>query len=649
MKKLNLLAPKIVTGFLEGRGREMVRYLEVPDNMGRKQFLEDIKNGAPFFDSLKAVVEKNNSRTVVIRCDNREIGMMALTYLAGIYNEDENRNGSGPEDVLMEEAGSDYFEDAEFTFEDLSDDVEMDEPDSFSESASRIPIINGGDIQMNLGGGGFNVFESGPFGMQGQTNVKSRDPWWFKCKNEPVCIINDHWNGIFGNFSTTAGAFFATNRHLYVLDMAQVPSWLGEDDDEDGPDNEGGYEDPDFTEMVLEQAAAVIDLREKVDKDREKNYRITQFENWVEEEGFRLSEDFNKSKIVGRITKMRSEGKSELMRQIIHYVRVQGNGGKVLTESDFDILKKFMNIMKKEDSEITSVKKLEKQLYGMEDVKRQVKEIVDVLKFYKRRESLGLDKGGFHNVHLLIGAPGTAKTTVAKLMGNMMCEGNLLKGNRFTCVNGADLKGMYVGHTAPKVKQLFDENDIIMIDEAYSLTTSDRSGMDTFSQEAVAALITQIEDHGTEKLVLFAGYGGTDVDEKDNLMKKFIDSNPGLKSRINSTIFFEAYTPEQMVEIMHIQAKNQEFVLTRKADPYILDYFRDRVKDRNFGNGREAMSLLQNATIFAATRTKDMKVTEASKKKLQEITVDDVKKAIERAARSTALQNGRAGSYAFGF
>ena len=100
---------------------------------------------------------------------------------------------------------------------------------------------------------------------------------------------------------------------------------------------------------------------------------------------------------------------------------------------------------------------------------------------------------------------------------------------------------------------------------------------------------------------------------------------------------------------MHIQAKNQEFVLTRKADPYILDYFRDRVKDRNFGNGREARSLLQNATIFAATRTKDMKVTEASKKKLQEITVDDVKKAIERAARSTALQNGRAGSYAFGF
>ena len=101
---------------------------------------------------------------------------------------------------------------------------------------------------------------------------------------------------------------------------------------------------------------------------------------------------------------------------------------------------------------------------------------------------------------------------------------------------------------------------------------------------------------------MFAGYGGIGVEPGDNLMKTFIDSNPGLKSRINSTIYFDSYTPEQMVEIVHLQAKNQSFILNRRADPEILAYFKERITDRNFGNGREARSLLENAMVFAAAR-----------------------------------------------
>lgn len=159
-------------------------------------------------------------------------------------------------------------------------------------------------------------------------------------------------------------------------------------------------------------------------------------------------------------------------------------------------------------------------------------------------------------MHLLIGAPGTAKTTVAKLMGNMMAEAHLLPGNRFICVNGADLKGLYVGHTAPKVRQLFMDNDIIMIDEAYSLTAQ-----------------------GSE----------------------------------------------------------------------ILAYFKERVKDRNFGNGREARSLLENAMVFAAVRVNKIPTGKIKKRQLQEITVSDIRKALERMRKSNQMQMGRSEKREMGF
>jgi hypothetical protein len=162
-------------------------------------------------------------------------------------------------------------------------------------------------------------------------------------------------------------------------------------------------------------------------------------------------------------------------------------------------------------------------------------------------------------------------------------------------------------------------------------------------------VITEIEEHGPEKLVLFAGYGGIDVDDKDNLMKGFIDSNPGLKSRINSTIFFKSYTPDEMVEIVHILARTQQFSLTKSADEDLRAYFAERVRDRNFGNGREARSLLQNATIFAAKRTRDIKAVRSARNRLQAITASDIRQAIQRQRRSTAMQNGRQSAGGFGF
>lgn len=239
----------------------------------------------------------------------------------------------------------------------------------------------------------------------------------------------------------------------------------------------------------------------------------------------------------------------------------------------------------------------------------------------------------YHNVHVMLGAPGTAKTTMAKLMGQMMVENGLLRDNRFVCVNGAELKGKYVGHSAPKTKALFENYDIIVIDEAYSLVDS-KGEMDSFSNEAIAQLIIELEEHSTDKLVIFTGYGGKNVTEKNNKMRNFFDANPGIKSRITSTIYFESYSPEEMVNILFNMAKIQKYNVDASVKDVLYTYFCKRVNDENFGNGREARSLLETCILFAAKRLFNNEKEKYTKTQMQTLTYDDVVNAINRTVHS---------------
>lgn len=694
MKKMNLIAPEVCKGFFGERRREMVRYLKIGRNLGKLQLKEDIKNGAVFFETLRAFADRPTARTVVIRTDNKEVGLMAVSYIAGICNEQDNMREADDRYVyLSQEApgrgpGGGMFGIGENTHESdgwmsgadentpgrdeeiFDPDEELFEPDGtgegdetmdfevWEESPYMVPIIEMSEIFSYDGTDSFSDFGSPFYRTQANGSSRRKDPYWADCTEEPVCILcgrNDYVN-----YSEHAGARFKRNRRVYLLEVPDGFGGLGPLGGFGGcpPDIFGDADDPfsmadpNFARMVLEDAATVIDLTSDAtcQSDSFLDYRITQFENWAESEQLKLAADFPKQKVVARILKMNDDDKSELFHRILHYIVVQGNAGEYIREDDFEVLNRFVRLSTKKGAEAPASVKLEKQLYGMEAVKERVHEIVDVLMYHKRREELGLTNGSFHNVHLLIGAPGTAKTTVARYMGEMMAEKNLLPGNRFTCVNGADLKGMYVGHTAPKVHRLFEENDIIMIDEAYSLAAHDSSdSWDSFSQEAVSTLITEIEEHGTEKLVLLAGYGGMDVEEKDNLMKLFIDANPGLKSRINSTIYFESYTARQMVEILHLLARNQNFSLSREADGDVCRYFEERRKHRSFGNGRETRSLLETATIFAATRTKGLSARQMTRRRMRQISASDIRKAIERLSFAARMQEGRNGRGRIGF
>lgn len=656
MRKLNLLMPDVHTGYLGTRRKEQVRYLSIPPALSVKMIEDDMQTAKIIFQELHDQLKKAPCRTVVIRTNSEEVGLMAVCYLAAVYNQIDYKNDmfeEDDEDGLTESADLEQYEIDEEYDEDFIDDYE-DESELWEESPSRLPIVEINEIRSFSGMDNFSILQDRSFHMQGNGHSSQKDPYWTNCTREPICIMckSEGFGSQYTNFNDNVGKYFQKNRHIYIVEIRNSNFYdISVDGMMDGYVNEN-YEDEEFVRMVLEEAAAVVDLYYE-DKDKKEEliqFRKIQFENWIKAKGLTLSKEFPTEKIVSRILKMRNVNKSELMGQILKYMQVQGNVKGTVHEKDFDILSRFAKIGAESEFEKSSSVKLEKQLFGMENVKQQVQEIVEVQRYQKRRENFGLNKGGYHNVHLLIGAPGTAKTTVAKLMGNMMAEAHLLPGNRFICVNGADLKGLYVGHTAPKVRQIFSDNDIIMIDEAYSLTAQGSGEIsDSFSQEAIAEIITQIEDHGSEKLVMFAGYGGIGVAPSDNLMKNFIDSNPGLKSRINSTIYFDSYSAEQMVEIVHIQANNQGFILNRRVDPEIIAYFEERIKDRNFGNGREARSLLENAMVFAADRVKKIPIGKITKRQLQEITVSDIRKALERMRKSNEMQTGKSEKRKIGF
>ena len=648
MSKLNMLIPDYNVKYTDYGKGDKIKYLSIPDNITMKSLEEDIKAGAIQFKECMEMEKKGLSRVVMISCSNEEDGYMAVSYLAAMENERLGIKSNMYSFADIKERS--FHEDAErITYDDILDseaedleyieenmgDYEID--DAYEESAFRVPVISLNEV---IGMPNRPVFLDTPFAMAKEDIENPKKPYWHNCVAEPVCILINFTNR-FGGFEQMNKAMdrFKNNRNVYVI--VQDLSLDNPEIRFENPYFEHVCDDSEVCTFVLEHTADYMVVH--ADSEELEPYRINQFECWLEQYEVKLDKNFPKKTMVKRILEINRPSKSELMSLVLKYViKNKKSSSNILTKDDFSLLSKFKSIgaMDNDPNKMKYSKRLENELVGMEGVKQQVREIVDLMNYNRNREEMGFGKSNYHNVHLLIGAPGTAKTTVAKLMGNMMCEQKLITGNRFISVNGADLKGMYVGHSAPKTKALFEDYDIILIDEAYSLMTEGKQS-DSFSQEAMAQLIIEIEEHAMDKLVFFAGYGGLDVSEKDNRMKQFIDGNPGLKSRINSTIYFQSYTPEEMVEILHCQAKTFKFKIDHSVNRLVADYFARRVKDSNFGNGREARSLLENATLFAATRVMKLPEAKRTKKAYETITFEDVKKAIERLEGSNVLQIGR--------
>lgn len=646
-KKLHILKPDIQKGFLESDMSEQITFLEIHPEWDEKTLQEDIRAGAVQFKPVLEMTKKKPSRFVVLEAENEEQGYLAVSYLAGIYNK---QDGIMEEDAELcsfteeEDVLPPPFEDISYDdWEEQNEEGIWDDGSSWVESANRIPVITMQElnIYMNFHKNSMGSDFGGYPVMMNQYNAP-KAPYWLDCTEEPVCILVTS-NLFIGQTEAKHLQRFAKNRHVYVLVIHEDMNWEEQDSMEEREDApftyDNAWEQGFVCEVMLEYTARIAKIL--LDKDKKNRYYCNLFDSWLEEYQLKTEKGFPKTRIVNRILSMQRKDKSQLMEKVLLYVIRDGIKGNCLAEKDFEALDFFKVLSKEEEKQKKASLSLERDLVGMESVKQQIRDIISVMKYNKLREKMGIKHGSFHNVHMLIGAPGTAKTTVAEIMGNMMREERLLAGNRFISLNGADLKGMFVGHSAPKTKSIFDNNDIIFIDEAYSIASGDRGGMDSFSEEAIAQLIIELEKHATDRLVIFAGYGGPNVSLKDNKMKNFLDANPGIKSRINSTIYFESYTPEEMVEIAHRQAENMQFVLDRKADGAILDYFRERVAKRDFGNGREARSLVEQCLTFAARRVMNLPEKKITKKMMKEISLEDVQAAIAKQRNSNCMQEGR--------
>ena len=365
-------------------------------------------------------------------------------------------------------------------------------------------------------------------------------------------------------------------------------------------------------------------------KNSEQQYYKNIFKQNLSIRNIKVKKGFSYDRIVNLAKSINKDSMCDMIDRIIAYAikDMDSSTVNILSNRDFDFVDHFMRDNIFADNAENGKELMEKNLVGMQEIKQQVYDIVNVMKYNKLRKQMNISGSNFHNVHVMLGAPGTAKTTVARYMGQMMFNEKLLPDNRYICINGAELKGKYVGHSAPNTKKLFENYDVIIIDEAYSIV-EENGTMDSFGNEAIAQLIIELENHSTDKLIIFAGYGG-DVDEKDNRMQTFLNSNPGIKSRITSTFNFKSYSAKEMIEIFKRIAKNSNYIIQNDVDDMIENFFESRVSMRDFGNGREARVLLETAVIYAARRNMELNKEQYTKKDMQTLTNTDIALAIER-------------------
>ena len=254
-------------------------------------------------------------------------------------------------------------------------------------------------------------------------------------------------------------------------------------------------------------------------------------------------------------------------------------------------------------------------LVGLKNVKQRV---VDLMTFQKI-QILRRDKG-LHNtkstLHMAFtGNPGTGKTTVARIVGHMYkCMGILTKGH-FIEVSRTDLIAGYQGQTALKVKKVIEEakGGVLFIDEAYSITENDHS--DSYGRECLTELTKALEDYRDDLVVIVAGY--------TEPMQKFFDSNPGLKSRFNTFIEFEDYSPKALVEILNLICTTNDYKLDDDMEKDLEKYFEEESKqqDEHFANARLARNLYDDLTMAHAKRV--ISINNPSIQELSMITLQD--------------------------
>tara|TARA_Y100000385_G_C13104474_1_gene646671 strand:- start:2791 stop:3654 length:864 start_codon:yes stop_codon:yes gene_type:complete len=259
---------------------------------------------------------------------------------------------------------------------------------------------------------------------------------------------------------------------------------------------------------------------------------------------------------------------------------------------------------------------LDEELVGLAPVKARIREIAALLLIDKLRKNLGIttNSPGLHMS--FTGSPGTGKTTVGLKMADILFQLGYVKNGHLLTVTRDDLVGQYIGHTAPKTKEILKKamGGVLFIDEAYYLYKPDNER--DYGSEAIEILLQVMENQRDDLVVILAGY--------KEPMDKFYESNPGLSSRIANHIDFPDYTVEELLKIAKMMLEEQQYQLTSQAEIALTDYISRRKQKPLFANARSIKNALDRARMRQANRIFDSRGQVLTKKELVHIEADDI-------------------------
>ncbi len=290
------------------------------------------------------------------------------------------------------------------------------------------------------------------------------------------------------------------------------------------------------------------------------------------------------------------------------------------------ILEDIQNILAEKDHKEAKISIDEEQLKvaleklnSLIGLERAAKEISDLVKLARYYAEEGEDlKSKFCNHYLFLGNPGTGKTTVARIFGQIFSSLGILPKGHLVEVDKQGLVASYVGQTAQKTSEAIDKalGGTLFIDEAYTLISAKGSSND-FGKEAIDTLLKRMEDDRGKFIVIAAGY----TEE----MRSFIESNPGIQSRFTKTIHFDDYTPDNLLEISERILAAEDLKLTKEVKKGLHKYFTEiyRNRDKNFGNARIVRNLMDAAKQRRLIRLAEMDHEERSKEENKALKLED--------------------------